>query len=228
MQVPLEFSTRDLVEETAEQARMLVQEQVSKLDHMARDIIACRVAVERPQRNQRNGNQYRVRIEATLAPGKKLVVVQEPGKNDPGDSLRHVVKHAFDAMRRQINTERQRRRGDVKTHMDAVGIVDRLFPEAGHGFIRSAEDGRELYFHHNSVLHRDFDRLSVGTQVRYIEAEGDKGPRASTVQIIDKPGERMSATGPETKTETKTDTEDELSDSEHWAAWEREPESPKS
>lgn len=222
MQVPLEFSTRDLVEETAEQARMLVQEQVSKLDHMARDIIACRVAVERPQRNQRNGNQYRVRIEATLAPGKKLVVVQDPGKNDPGDSLRHVVKHAFDAMRRQINTERQRRRGDVKTHMDAVGIVDRLFPEAGYGFIRSAEDGRELYFHHNSVLHRDFDRLSVGTQVRYIEAEGDKGPRASTVQIIDKPGERMSPASAE------DEDEDELSDSEHWAAWERELESPES
>jgi cold shock CspA family protein/ribosome-associated translation inhibitor RaiA len=196
MQVPLELSTRDLSEETAEHAKLLVREQVDKLDHMAHDIIACRVAVERPQRNHRTGNQYRVRIEATLAPGKKLVVAQEPGKHDPGDSLRQVVKHAFDAMRRQINTERQRRRGDVKTHhAEGFGFVVRMFPDAGFGFIQSAEGGHEVYFHHNSVIHRDLERLSVGTQVRYVEAQGDKGPQASTVQIIDKPGERLQPPG---------------------------------
>lgn len=174
----------------------MVREQVAKLEHLAQDIIACRVAVERPQRNQRSGNQYRVRIETTLAPGKRLVVSQEPTNNDPGDSLRHVVKSAFDAMRRQIKAERERRRGDIKNHEvqgvdEATGFVVRLFPMSGYGFIQSGLDGHEVYFHHHSVIHRDFDRLAVGTQVRYVETIGEKGPQASTVQIIDKPGERL-------------------------------------
>ena len=198
MQVPLEFSTRDLPDTTSDHAKEMVREQVAKLEHQAQDIIACRVAVERPQHNQRSGNQYRVRIETTLAPGKRLVVSQEPTDNDPGDSLRHVVKSAFDAMRRQIKAERERRRGDVKSHAvaggrvdEAIGFVVRMFPMSGYGFIQSVDDGHDVYFHHHSVIHNDFERLAVGTQVRYVETLGEKGPQASTVQLIDKPGERL-------------------------------------
>ena len=34
----------------------------------------------------------------------------------------------------------------------------------------------------------DFDRLEIGTGVQWHEEQGDKGPQASTVRIIDKPG----------------------------------------
>jgi hypothetical protein len=46
------------------------------------------------------------------------------------------------------------------------------------------------------VLHDAFERLAVGTEVRFEEAEGDKGPQASTVQIVNKPGIRLPAAGP--------------------------------
>ncbi len=45
-----------------------------------------------------------------------------------------------------------------------------------------------LYFHKNSVLGDEFERLEPGTGVRYVEEQGEKGPQASTIQIMDKPG----------------------------------------
>lgn len=72
-----------------------------------------------------------------------------------------------------------KRHHDVK-HKEAPphGAVDKLFPD--HGFIRSA-DGRDIYFHRNSVLNDEFERLEVGSEVRFAEEMGDKGPQASTV-----------------------------------------------
>jgi cold shock CspA family protein len=43
-----------------------------------------------------------------------------------------------------------------------------------------------VYFHRNSVLHGDFDRLSVGTEVRFSPEDGENGPQASSVQVVGK------------------------------------------
>jgi cold shock CspA family protein len=53
------------------------------------------------------------------------------------------------------------------------------------GFIETA-DGREVFFHRNSVLDEAFDRLTVGSEVRFVEEMGEKGPQASTVRLIGK------------------------------------------
>jgi cold shock CspA family protein len=71
------------------------------------------------------------------------------------------------------------------------GLVVRLFMDQGYGFLRSADE-EEIYFHRNSVLHDDFPRLTVGTEVRYEPSVGEMGPQASTVQIVNKPGKRES------------------------------------
>jgi hypothetical protein len=42
------------------------------------------------------------------------------------------------------------------------------------------------------VLNNDFERLTVGTEVRYDLEMGEKGPQASSVQIVGKLGSRMS------------------------------------
>jgi cold shock CspA family protein len=48
-----------------------------------------------------------------------------------------------------------------------------------------AEAGSEIYFHRHSVLSPGFDHLAVGTEVRFAEEEGDRGPQASTVEIAE-------------------------------------------
>jgi cold shock CspA family protein len=74
-------------------------------------------------------------------------------------------------------------RGDVKRDIAPErGRVAKLIAEENYGFIESP-DGREIYFHRNSVLDGAFDRLKVGAEVRFVEEDGDKGPQASTVHL---------------------------------------------
>jgi cold shock CspA family protein len=76
-------------------------------------------------------------------------------------------------------------RGEVKTPAGPPqGRVVRLFPEDGFGFLE-APDGREVYFHRNSVL-EGFDSLEVGSEVRFAEEQGIEGPQASTVSLVGK------------------------------------------
>ena len=63
-------------------------------------------------------------------------------------------------------------------------LVSKIFVDRGYGFLEDG-DGREVYFHRNSVLDGKFERLTVGTKVRFAEEDGDKGPQASTVHVLE-------------------------------------------
>jgi cold shock CspA family protein len=70
----------------------------------------------------------------------------------------------------------------VKRHSPTpLGTVARIDPSGDFGFIATS-DGREVYFHRNSVLNDGFGRLKPGSAVTYAEEEGEKGPQASTVR----------------------------------------------
>lgn len=58
----------------------------------------------------------------------------------------------------------------------------KLVPEENYGLIKDS-DGREIYFHRNSVLEEGFDRLEVGTSVHFSEEHGEEGIQASTVHV---------------------------------------------
>ncbi len=67
-----------------------------------------------------------------------------------------------------------------------TGKIKKIVTDKGFGFI-SADDGKEVFFHHSAVADRQFDNLSEGQKVEFaIEAGGDKGkgPRASSVQPL--------------------------------------------
>jgi hypothetical protein len=57
-------------------------------------------------------------------------------------------------MQRQLKELVERQRGEVKEHpqQQAMALVEKLFPDQEYGFLRTL-DGREVYFHSNSVLH---------------------------------------------------------------------------
>lgn len=190
MQVPLEVSFRG-VERTHAMER-LIDEQAGKLEQVCDHIISLRVSVEKPQEHQSNGNPFRVRVIARVPPGHELVAARDPTERDLHDPLDKVIRETFHALGRQVKEVNQRQKGHIKRHpaQETGGIVSKLFKEQGYGFILSPE-GQEIYFHRNSVLGRDFDRLGIGVGVRYQEEAGEKGPQASTVELIDKPGARI-------------------------------------
>jgi cold shock CspA family protein len=61
--------------------------------------------------------------------------------------------------------------------------VTKLSSHEGYGFLTTPE-GEEIYFHRNSVLNDAFERLAIGTRVRFVEEAGEQGPQASTVAIV--------------------------------------------
>jgi cold shock CspA family protein len=194
MEIPLEISFRNVQPHPDIEAR--VRRRLAKLERLCDHIIRCRVAVERPNAHPDSGNPYRIRLELTVPPKHEIVVDEGPLANDLQTELPTVINNAFRAAERQVRRVVEKQRGQVKAHVEPTAFVVRLFRDEGYGFVKTPE-GREIYFHRNSVVERDWDRLEVGTQVRFVEEMGEMGPQATTVQIVDKPGARLPEEGPE-------------------------------
>jgi ribosomal subunit interface protein len=180
MEHPVQITFRDVPSSPAIEAR--IREEAAELERYYDRIQRCRVVVELPHRHHQQGNLFGVRVDLTV-PGAELVTGREPGTHHAHEDVYVAIRDAFEAARRQLQDHVRRLRADTKHHEDprGEGWVARLFREAGYGFIETA-DGREVYFHRNSVLDGGFDRLEAGTHVRFVEELGEKGPQASTVR----------------------------------------------
>jgi cold shock CspA family protein len=181
MQLPLQIHFHNLGHSETTENR--IREKAAKLDRFYNHILSCRVVVEVPHRHHEHGNLYQVRIDLTV-PGEEIVVNREPALHTDYRNLDIALRDAFDAAKRQLEGYVRRRRGLVKAH-EALphARVSKLVPEEDYGFLRTLE-GRDVYFHRQSVLHDGFDRLEVGTEVTFVEEAGRKGPQASTVQPV--------------------------------------------
>jgi cold shock CspA family protein len=124
-----------------------------------------------------------VRIDIT-APHEEIGVVHEPPEHDPHyKDVNVAIRDAFGSAARKLEEYVRRQRKDVKRHgVAAHGRIGKLFPQERYGFIDTS-DGREVYFHANSLIEGGFDDLTMGTEVSFAEESGDKGPQASTVQV---------------------------------------------
>lgn len=189
MQVPLEVTYRGV--EKTDAIETLVLKKVAKLEEVCDHINSCRIAIEKPHDRPDSGSPYRVRIDLTVPPGHEIVADSNPAEGIQYSELETVVRDAFDAARRQLAELNERQRQKVKTHemQQMTALVTQLFPDEGYGFLKTLDD-QEIYFHGNSVLHNDFERLEIGTGVQFFVEQGEQGPQATTVKIVDKPGSR--------------------------------------
>jgi cold shock CspA family protein/ribosome-associated translation inhibitor RaiA len=175
MQIPLELSVRRATLSRELEAELA--DRAAKLERYYNRITSCRIAVEGPTNHHQEGGPWRVRVDVTV-PGTELVADKEAA------ALNAAAQGAFEAVERQVEEFARMRRGEVKTSITPPeGRVLRLFPDEGFGFL-AGEDGREVYFHQNSVLEPGFAALSVGARVRYAEEQGFEGPQASTVSLV--------------------------------------------
>jgi cold shock CspA family protein/ribosome-associated translation inhibitor RaiA len=194
VEVPLELTFRHV--EKTEHLDDLIRDRAAKLEKFHPRIVSCRVTVEQPHEHQKSGNPYRVRLEVRVPPGHDLIVDTRPKTHGLHDTLERVLADTFSAMERQLKEVAERQRSEVKHHEVPIAFVVRLFKEAGYGFIKTPE-AREIYFQQAATLQNDWERLEIGTQVRFEEAMGEMGPQATTVHIIDKPGHRVPDREPE-------------------------------
>jgi cold shock CspA family protein len=180
MKIPLQITWRDLPASAAVEAT--IHERAAKLDEFCDDIMSCHVMVESPHRHHHKGKLYHLRIDLTV-PGEEIVIKRDPREDATHEDVYVVVRDAFDAATRRLEDYVRRRRGDVKTHPTLQeATVFRVFPSQDYGFLRTP-DGREIYFHRNSLIDADFDHLDPGTEVHYVEEEGHQGPQAASVTV---------------------------------------------
>jgi cold shock CspA family protein len=184
MKVPLSISYRDV--EKSDSIDNLIREKAQKLEQVCDYITSCRVAIERPHSFVKNRNPFRVRIDITLPPQQEVIVAKEPGNNEMDDALPTVIRDAFEAARKQLKkiVELQRQRVKVHPEQEVSAIITQINKEAGFGYITTV-GGREIYFHKNSVVNEEFEKLETGKGVSFSESMGDKGPQASAIKIMD-------------------------------------------
>lgn len=156
---------------------------VERLERYHGALMSCRVVVELQHRHKHQGNLYHVGVDLKV-PGAEFASGRGPAQHHAHEDVYVAIRDAFDALRRQLEDHARKQRGDVKTHAATPhGRVVELHPE--YGQIETA-DGRLVYFHRNSVVGADFDRLQLGAEVRFSEEAGEQGPQATTVHAVGK------------------------------------------
>ena len=184
METPIEIDFQGMAADTG--ARDSIIKHVSHLEERFGRIIAGRVVLKAPGGHHKKGGLYEINIRLTL-PERREVNIDHTAQNDERYSdLNFSINDTFKRARRQLQDQVRKLQGQVKRHEGApVGIVAELDPLGEFGLIET-EDGREIYFHRNSVLGGEFPHLKVNSRVTYAEEMGEKGPQASTVKLLEK------------------------------------------
>ena len=167
-----------------------IAERLRKLERFAEGITSCRVTLTQEAASHAKGNRYSALVEVRVPPQHDLAVKKQKEILDMPTQLPALINLAFGAIERQLKRTAELRRNEAKNHRNGDqphGLIERVNEEEGYGFLRATDDNRQFYFHRNSVLHGDFERLSVGTEVRFSAEDGEQGPQASSVQVVNKP-----------------------------------------
>jgi ribosome-associated translation inhibitor RaiA/cold shock CspA family protein len=181
MKLPLQVAFRNMEPSAAVETK--IQERAGQLEWFYPHIMSCRVVVEAHHKHHHQGNLYHVRIDLKV-PDTEIVASRDPGEHHAHEDVFVAVRDAFDAVRRQLEDYARRHRGEVKSHaVPQHGRIAELYPD--YGKIETT-DSRLVYFHRNSVVDADFDKLAIGKEVRFAEEVGERGPQASTVHVVGK------------------------------------------
>jgi ribosome-associated translation inhibitor RaiA len=181
--IPLQVNFRNLDASEALEAK--IREKVDKLGQSYPAIKSCHVVVEQLHKHHHQGNHFHVRIELKV-PGHELIAGREPDQNHAYTDAYVALRDAFRAMRRQLEDLLRHQQSHIKHHDEKPhGHITEISPDKTFGRIESL-DGRWLYFHRNSLIGEDLDKIQVGTPVYFVEEMGEEGPQASSVYSVGK------------------------------------------
>ena len=181
MEIPIEIFFHNTAK--SDTVESMVRERAQKLERFADSIVSCRVTIDAPHKHHRQGKLFRVSVDIHL-PGGHVVASRDPSEHHAHEDVAVAIRDAFHAARRRLQDYLRIERGDIKAHEGPPhGKIVALVRDQDFGRI-ATPDGREVYFHRNSVLNADFDALEPGTPVWFDEERGDDGPQASSVHVI--------------------------------------------
>lgn len=188
MQTPVEIAFHNLPK--SDWAENEIRGHVSRLEQMFDRLTTCRVRVDQRATNTNNTIPPVVRIELGVPGHKDLVVAHEPEhlqRKFQRPDLHNAINEAFRIAERRLGQFKDQLKdrtaaGEHEAANELLGQVAEMQPDEDFGFLMTASGGL-LYFHRNSLLNGDFDKLKVGNEVRYVEEMGDTGPIAKKVRV---------------------------------------------
>lgn len=188
MEIPVEIDFPGI--KNTNSLRRLVLKHVATLEKRFGRITACHVVIKAPSERQRRRGIYEISVRLGLPRGGEIDIARARAADETHTDLTVALNNSFRRARRRLEDQARRLRGTVKTHDGPpIAKVRTIDETAGFGFLETA-DGRDIYFHRNSVLNEAFSRLAPGARVTYFEEMGEKGPQASTVKLLGKHGLR--------------------------------------
>jgi ribosome-associated translation inhibitor RaiA len=122
MRVPIEITYRNVAKR--DDIEQLIHDKADKLNEFHDGIVSCRISLEQDQESKRSVNQYHVRIDLRIPPGKELVVHQKSAEQGTGDTLRAVITDAFKTIGRQLKKLKQKQRDHVKVPLESLEPVE--------------------------------------------------------------------------------------------------------
>jgi CspA family cold shock protein len=67
----------------------------------------------------------------------------------------------------------------------ATGTVKWFNDAKGYGFITPEEGEKDLFVHHSAIAGEGYRSLAEGAKVEFEAREGEKGPEATNVTVVD-------------------------------------------
>jgi ribosome-associated translation inhibitor RaiA/cold shock CspA family protein len=188
MQAPIEIAFHNI--EKADWAEDAIRDHVARLEQMFDRLTTCRVRVDQRANNSNNTIPPVVRIELSVPGHRDIVVAHEPDRLQrkfQAPDLHNAINEAFRIAERRLGQFKDQLRdrtaaGRHEAANEMLGQIVEITPVQDFGFLLTASGGL-LYFHRNSVLTGDFDRLEVGDRIHYVEEMGDTGPIATKVRV---------------------------------------------
>ena len=188
MQAPIEIAFHNI--EKADWAEDAIRDHVARLEQMFDRLTTCRVRVDQRANNSSNTIPPVVRIELSVPGHRDIVVAHEPDRLQrkfQAPDLHNAINEAFRIAERRLGQFKDQLRdrtaaGRHEAANEMLGQIVEITPPQDFGFLLTASGGL-LYFHRNSILSSDFDRLKVGTEVHFVEGSGDTGPIATKVRV---------------------------------------------
>ena len=157
--------------------RTNIKEQIEKLQNNYRVITHARVTLEK-NLHHKKGRVATAKVVLSISGATITATKTEK-------SFEEAIKAAMLASNRELKAYREKQKSTEirQPPVPMVGIIDQLNRAKGHGFIL-VDGGERIYFHKNAVHGLDFHELDEGTRVSFNVAQGDKGPQATTVNLL--------------------------------------------
>jgi cold shock CspA family protein/ribosome-associated translation inhibitor RaiA len=157
-----------------------IEDRMAALDAGQHDLIHGRATLTKNRHHKKEARVAEALVVVTL-PGRHTITARKEEK-----TFEEAFRAAFVAVETELRKYREKR-GTTEVRTVPIppmrGIVCKLFPQEGYGFILP-DGGGEVYFHKNSLQKVRFEDLTDGIEVAFNVEPGEKGLHATVVTPI--------------------------------------------